>query len=539
MKTTKIIKKERNMKTTKIILIAVVMAVLMAACSDKEEVAITVPAGAQAGELVGLESCTYKANKIEYAADCGTLVVPENRSDPNSRLIALPVIRVRASGSSPTEPIFWFMGGPGNPNTNFTHFEGLIDNHDIVMVGYRGIEGSVRLDCSEVVETLKKADDLLSDTTLDNFAASYAQCAARLQNEGIDIDGYTLPARVDDNEAARIALGYERINLLSESVGSRIGQFYIWMYPDNIHRWVDMAVNPPGRFVWEPEVVDEQLAYYAGLCRQDAECNARTADLAETMREVTRDMPERWLFLSIKPGNVKLATFWGLMHVSTDPLSAPMMSDAWLAAAEGDASGLAVLSLLADMIFPSAFIWGEFAIVGGSTDYDPGRDYHTDMNPPDSIIGSPGSLWMWPPLSGWPTNPIPAELRQVQPSDVETLLVSGSIDFATPARYATEDLLPSLSNGEQVILSEFGHTTDIWNLQPEARVRLLTTFFDTGEVDDSHYSYQPMDFHVGLGFPEIAKIALAIVIIVPLGLIALVWYIVRKVRRRKVAQVSS
>ena len=34
--------------------------------------------------------------------------MPENRSDPASRLIALPVIRVRATGDDPAEPILYF-----------------------------------------------------------------------------------------------------------------------------------------------------------------------------------------------------------------------------------------------------------------------------------------------------------------------------------------------------------------------------------------------------------------------------------------------
>ena len=54
--------------------------------------AVSVPAGAHAGQLT-LKNCTYTTEKGAYAADCGTLVVPENRADPHSRLIALPVIR--------------------------------------------------------------------------------------------------------------------------------------------------------------------------------------------------------------------------------------------------------------------------------------------------------------------------------------------------------------------------------------------------------------------------------------------------------------
>ena len=42
---------------------------------------ISVPKGAQAGDL-SLDACTYATENGSYAADCGTLVVPENRADP-------------------------------------------------------------------------------------------------------------------------------------------------------------------------------------------------------------------------------------------------------------------------------------------------------------------------------------------------------------------------------------------------------------------------------------------------------------------------
>jgi hypothetical protein len=195
-----------------------------------------------------------------------------------------------------------------------------------------------------------------------------------------------------------------------------------------------------------------------------------------------------------------------------------------------------------DMMIPTYMTWGELATMGVSADYDPARDYLTEMNPPGSILGAPMSEFIWSGAQAmdWPITPIPAELRQVQPSDVETLLVGGNIDATTPAQWATEELLPSLSNGEQVILSEFGHTDDVWGLQPEATVHLLTTFYETGEVDDSLYTYQPMNFSVGFlnSFPNLAKLLVAVPILVIVLLAVLVWFIVRKVRRRRAMQVS-
>src|SRR5688500_15686253 len=66
---------------------------------------ISVPDGAQAGELT-LESCTFATEDGDLPADCGTLVVPENRADPDSRLIALPVTRIRSTSDDPAEPVF-------------------------------------------------------------------------------------------------------------------------------------------------------------------------------------------------------------------------------------------------------------------------------------------------------------------------------------------------------------------------------------------------------------------------------------------------
>ncbi|MCP4515451.1 MAG: hypothetical protein GY824_09515, partial [Delftia sp.] len=191
---------------------------------------------------------------------------------------------------------------------------------------------------------------------------------------------------------------------------------------------------------------------------------------------VIQDMPRRWLFLPIDPGKVKAGTFAMLYYRGTSA----KLFDTYVAAAQGDPSGLALLSLAYNFMMPRGPIWGDMLAKGSCADYDPARDYATEMDPPDSIIGSPMSLLIWPIAEeSWPVTLLPAELRQVQPSDVETLLVSGSIDFSTPAENATRDLLPALSNGKQDILAEFGHSADVRSAQPAATERLLTSLFDT------------------------------------------------------------
>ena len=55
---------------------------------------VSVPSGARAGQLT-LHACHYATKNGSYRADCGTLVVPENRGNAHSRLIAVPVTRMR------------------------------------------------------------------------------------------------------------------------------------------------------------------------------------------------------------------------------------------------------------------------------------------------------------------------------------------------------------------------------------------------------------------------------------------------------------
>ncbi|HKF33909.1 MAG TPA: alpha/beta fold hydrolase, partial [Jatrophihabitantaceae bacterium] len=467
--------------------------------------ALSVPAGAKAGDLT-LKPCRYGTESGRYAADCGTLVVPENRAATQSRLIALPVIRIRARSAHPAEPIFRLEGGPGITNMRFGKASQLADRHDVVLVGYRGVDGSVRLDCPEVGSAMKRSGDLLGEKSMRARADAYRQCAKRLQRDGVDLAGYTLPQRVDDLEAARRALGYQRVDLLSESAGTRTAMIYSWRYPNSIQRSVMIGANPPGHFLWDPRTTDEQIHRYASVCAQDASCRKRTDDLAASMEHTAAHPPSHWWFLPINQGNVRIASFWGLMHATSaaEPISAPMILGSWLSAAKGDASGFWFQSLLAELAFPEAQIWGDVAAVSRA-DAHAARHYFS-AGRDNSILGNAGTEFLWTGgrlLGAWPGNAGEDQYTRVQTSQVRTLLISGELDFATPPELATKELLPHLPNGHQVVLPGIGHTDDFWSYQPEARSRMLNAFFDSGTVDESRYRPEKVDFT-----PDVTQTAL-------------------------------
>ncbi len=491
---------------------------------------VAVPTGAQAGDLT-LESCAYRG----YDADCGTLIVPENRADPRSRLIALPLTRVRAAGPEAGLPVFRLEGGPGVTNMTFPSVDLLADGQDVVLVGYRGVEGSAVLDCPEVTSAVKRSGDALDDATQRLMSQAYADCAERLTSEGVDLDGYTLADRAQDLNDARIALGYDRINLISESVGTRTALVYSWMFPEHVHRSAMIAVNPSGWFLGDGQVTDSQLRYYADLCARDTGCSRRTDDLAVSMRATSAEMPSRWLFLPIKEGSVRVGSMFGLHDTTSvkEPLSAPNILDSWLNAASGDPSGFWFLSFMADLTFAEAFVWGELASVG-MIDVDFADDYYGAGGDQGSILGNSQTEFIWVGgglASAWPDSPNDDAYREVRTSEVETLMVSGTVDFSTPMEAATS-LEPFLPNGHHVILPELGHSMDFWNDQPDAAQRLLTNFYATGDVDDSLFTHQPVDFQPGTTHSSLAWGFVGTMVGFALLMLFSLWWIPVRVQRR-------
>jgi pimeloyl-ACP methyl ester carboxylesterase len=466
---------------------------------------VSVPSGAHAGQLT-LHACHYATEAGSYPADCGTLVVPESRNKAHSRLIALPVTRIHARSAQPGVPIFRLEGGPGRTNMQFGNASRFADKHAVVLVGYRGVDGSVRLDCPEVESALGHSTDYLAEKSLRAYGTALRSCAHRLTDDGVDLAAYGLPRQVDDMEAARKALGYKQIDLLSESAGTRTALIYAWRHPSSIHRSVMIGVNPPGNFLWDTKATDEQIHKYSDLCANDESCRQRTDDLAATLEQTP--IPDHFWFLPIKRGNVRVATFYGLMESTSDaaPISAPMTLSSWLSADHGDASGFWLQSLLGDFAFPKQFVWGQLASAsrvdaGKAKRYFSSGDHRTE-----SILGDPGTRFIWGGgrlADAWPASPDENDYDRVRTSSVSTLLIGGALDSTTPPQIATKQLLPYLPNGHQVVLAGMGHTDSFWAQQPKAGTHLVNTYLDTGRVDKSRYTPMTVDFT-----PEVTQTAL-------------------------------
>jgi hypothetical protein len=93
-------------------------------------------AKAQVGQLI-LNPETLEGYNIDY----GILVVAESNAR-DSRRIELPVVRIHSESCSPQYLVFHFEGDPGLPNIKISLLKPILENHDYVLVGYRGMDGS-------------------------------------------------------------------------------------------------------------------------------------------------------------------------------------------------------------------------------------------------------------------------------------------------------------------------------------------------------------------------------------------------------------
>ena len=265
------------------------------------------------------------------------------------------------------------------------------------MVGYRGVDGSSVLNCPEVTAALEKSADFLAKASLSAYSKAFASCAKRLERSGVDLAGYTLAEQADDIEAARVALGYQRIDLVSESEGTRLAMIYSWMYPNSVDRSAMIGVNPPGNFLYSGSRDRSGDRGLLGAVRASslpaAPAPPTSPPACSTRRQTCRS--------SGTSCRSSRATSWSgrssgsptRPRKEVTPLSGPMTLDSWISAAHGDPSGFWLLSEMAGLILPTSFVWGEFASIG-LADAQPAERYFSSGADRGSIIGNPGTQFL-------------------------------------------------------------------------------------------------------------------------------------------------
>ncbi len=236
----------------------------------------TIPTSTPADTRLSLKPCSI--NGIN--AECGYLHVPEDRNNPNSRILDLWTVVVRASGPDrQPDPLFYIVGGPGvavtSPNivanSHNNIFSKVNTQRDLVFLDQRGTNDKHHLSCGPIPFEI-------ADVTQQQMNDWMKQCLSTLDG---DPRFYTTVPAMQDLDEARAALGYDKINLYGISYGVTAAQVYMRMFPEHV-RAVVMDHGHPADLPYAqmlPRASQAALDQVLTYCEQDEKCRAASLDI--------------------------------------------------------------------------------------------------------------------------------------------------------------------------------------------------------------------------------------------------------------------
>lgn len=220
---------------------------------------------------------------------CGYLVVPENRSLPDSPTIRISVTVVKSHSSTPApDPIICLNGGPGGKSKDIiekhlSRYDAWLAKRDLILFDQRGVGWSQpALDCPEVKETwLQQA--MGANLTIEAQLAPRLACRDRWLNQGIDLTAYNSTETAADVVDLWQTLGYEQVNLYGISYGTIPAQLIMRDYgaTGNIRSVILEAAVPIAAHATAdtPAQVARSMVRLFEKCEADPLCQAAYPNL--------------------------------------------------------------------------------------------------------------------------------------------------------------------------------------------------------------------------------------------------------------------
>ncbi len=395
--------------------------------------------------------------------ECGYLIVPENRADPEGRDIRLAVAIFRHPDGAPEpDPIIYLEGGPGGsplemraPNAD-AYFGPIFAAHrDIIVFDQRGVGLSKpALDCPAFTELYLDLLDyevdgarLTGQEVLDRKVEAFMACAEEL-GAFADLSAYNTVANAADVNDLRIALGYEQVNLWGGSYGTRLALGVMRDFPEGLRSVVLDAPYGPEVDLYRatPGSFDRALTVLTEECAADEACNAAYPDL----RTVLFDTVDR---LNASPATVeviypltgerydKLLDGAGLTELVFrslyDTSMRPVLPQAIYAASEGTFTSFLPTAML-DMLRQEFRSWGMYfsVLCNEEIPFSTWEEFEAAVAEYPEFAGffagfEVGGL-AYAVCPGWGAGRADARENEPVMSDIPTLIMTGEYDPIVP-----------------------------------------------------------------------------------------------------------
>ncbi|TKC95795.1 alpha/beta hydrolase [Polyangium fumosum] len=448
-------------------------------------------------EIVVERGTVRHENGTDVPYELGTLLVPENRRNPKSRMIGVGFARIKAPRPTGAPPVFWLPGGPGLSVLGaFTDDDAAAKNRlrswltfgavgDLVVVEQRG--------CTRRGEMLEAMSEALP---LDQPGSARAEAeamralakAAVAANPDKDLSGYDIGELVADVDDLRRALGYEKISLFGGSFGSQWSFAVMRLHPETVARAVLSGVEPLNNGYDMPSHVFAALQRIAN----DADRNPGLAPYlpAGGVMEAVRVLRLRF---AEKPAAVQAKDEAGrerTVVLGAEDLQLALQSHTQ----EGEQWPAFILSLyhghyeawarevLEERKASKTKLIGP--LVDSSLGVTAAREQKLRTDPAVEMLGTWNFESNIASAPDWPTRDMGDALREPVESPIPVVFVHGDWDTSTPVEN-TLDLKPYFPNGHAIVVHRAGHDGTFYQLRGEPAVKqAVYTFLETGKMEN-------------------------------------------------------
>ncbi len=453
-------------------------------------------------------SLTLPGTSLSARARCGSLEVAENPADPDGKKISLNIAIAAATGqSTEPDPVFFFAGGPGQAATETwvmiqSTLNKIRKKRDIVMIDQRGTGGSNKLACKSEVE-----EDLNQEIDLDLIRSETQKCLADLD---ADPRFYTTSIAMGDYNQVRQAMGYDKINLMGVSYGTRSAQVYLKLFPETVRSITLDSIAPMQLALGQEHalMLDRSVGRVFRDCAAEPACNdlfpAQIGELKQLFMELQKKPRQITITdpVSGQPRDMRVSA--DTLAVAIRFLSYSSETQALIpllvheAISNGDLSRLASQAILVMSGLSEMLSKGLELSVMCSEDY-PFMDLSADYG--QTLMGNLMLKIVDLQCGLWPRGEVPQGFHEPVHSDLPVLLMSGERDPVTPPVYAaqTAETFPNSLN-----LVARGQAHSVMKI---ACLRDITTeFIDKGSVENLDTScvanIRPSPFFTSLLGPE-------------------------------------
>jgi pimeloyl-ACP methyl ester carboxylesterase len=439
-----------------------------------------------ASAQVALRDCTLG----EVASRCGTLSVFEDRDSRKGRKIALNFVVIPATTAGAKRSAVVFVpGGPGEAATAAKEgYAGspLRSEHDIVLLDLRGTGGSHPLRCAYQDEPGRGARYLADFMPAEGLR----RCASELRAKA-DLRFYTTPYAADDLDELRAALGYDSLNLIGGSYGTRFVLAYMRQHPARVRSAILYGPSPTHHTIPLTTALDAEHALQSLLadCADDAACGKRFPDVRARLTRVLRELEASPRTVPVRDPStgaevavvVNRATFTqAIRYMLYRPSNAARIPLAVDLASRGEFGDIALFALGLGTLF-NGDPEGLYNAVTCAEDVAFVDLPAARALAAGTFLGMERVRTQREACRHWSGGNLPPAYREPVRSQAPVLLVVGERDPATPPRLA-QAVAETLPNSRVIIVRDGAHSFD--GLQGIECLRELDqTFIRTASID--------------------------------------------------------